>query len=152
MITAELEGIAQLQVRLEQLRRRYSMGGTIEAGFMGGEPARVARVNEFGDPTNKLSGNPAPIPPRPFMTYAAQHRSKWVSAMASELKAGKTVKEALTRAAQEMRQSIITSIRNTGAYIRNAPYTIAKKGSDRPLIATGKVLIPNVRYTVTMRR
>lgn len=48
----------------------------------------IGAINEFGKPDNKMYGNPAPIPPRPFLrnTFDEQN-AKWLKLAESLIKA-----------------------------------------------------------------
>ena len=117
--------------------RRVNRKFRIQAGFFPdaryqtGEPvASVAVKNEFG------YGN---VPARPFMREATHRMRKPLRrALGSQLNA-RTL--SLTQRDAEvvglvMEDEIRTSI-DTGNWAPNSPQTIARKGSDKPLIDTG---------------
>ena len=104
----------------------------VEVGIFDGEIAEYAAANEFGTDT---------IPPRPFMSTAAdENREKYSSmaeAQSARVSRGQTSLAAAASAIGiEARNDQIRSIQD-GDWEPNAPSTIARKGSSRPLVDTG---------------
>ena len=110
--------------------------------------AKVAAQNEFGNPQKR-------IPSRPFMRQAFDKNVTKISEMGKKL-AGLLMKRKMKsqQALELWGQEMETNIKNEiirGDFVPNAPYTIAKKKSDKPLIDTGRML-GSVRYVVKKRR
>ena len=140
-------GSARLRAQIEKLKAFATINGTVEAGFFetsrysskdkskDGLPlAQVARWNEFGA---------ANRPARPFMRLAATNFSsdrKGIQYRISNriLHGQITAEQALGQIGLAMEAAIVDSIKN-GNWPRNAPYTIAKKGFDSPLIDTAQM-------------
>ena len=106
----------------------------------------VAMVLEFGTRDGK-------IPPRPFVSGTFQlYRAEWIGMLRGLVpeiyKQRMTINKALAlvgqRAAADMKSTIKAGIRP-----ENAPSTIAKKGSDLPLVDTGQ-LLTSITYAVVM--
>ena len=91
----------------------------------------VAIYNEFGTST---------IPPRPFMKQSfesnADNINKHVQNSYKQLEAGSTA-EAITQSVGTMAKGVIQDYIANGEFVPNAPSTIARKHSSRPLIDTG---------------
>lgn len=115
--------------------------------------AEIAVINEFGSPANN-------IPKRPFMvqTYErhGQKALKYLERMARQVVHGKVqAKQALNRVGVFYTGRVKDTIRN-GAFVPNAPATIAAKKSSKPLIDTGTMrnsvthvlAAPNAKGTV----
>lgn len=102
--------------------------------------AEVAAKNEFG--TDK-------IPSRPFMRQSAEKHENWGEEMGEVWNSvidGNNPKTAMHLIGQKIMGDIQEEIA-TGDFVPNAPYTIKKKGSDRPLIDTGQ-LRKSITYKV----
>lgn len=113
-----------------------AQGRTVEVGFVDGEIATYAAVNEYGA---RIRGGF--IPPRPFMRttidtnaerYAALIRQQVARAIAQ--RAG-SVEGALLRVGLTVRNDLIKAIRSW-AEPPNAPSTIRRKGVNNPLVDT----------------
>jgi len=120
-------------------------GGHVLVGFPNAEPypdsdmtvASVAMINEFGSES-------AGIPERPFMrtTYIENARkieqtidklvAKWFEGRISEALALKVIGQQIT--------NMMKAKLRAGPWVPNAPSTIARKGSSKPLIDTGLML------------
>lgn len=135
MIARHIEKLIQLQKQ------------KVEAGWFGGAfyvksdgsqglpVATVAAINEMG--TDK-------IPPRPFMREAwASFRRDAIGIIASttfDVLRGKTkVFDYFEAIGDSLVERVADSLEN-GNWAPNSPYTIAKKGSDQPLIDTRLML------------
>jgi uncharacterized protein YjiS (DUF1127 family) len=139
-------------LRVIEALRRYSevRGLVVEAGFPGalgqvpskghegeGPPPSVLQVavwNEFGTETS---------PPRPFMRQTVtRHRVVLRSQLAQALRDYGVSRTPIERVAARLGVVLRGAIQETitaGEYIPNAPYTIARKKSSRPLIDTGQM-------------
>jgi hypothetical protein len=137
----KLTGGHVLERKLAQIARNLSSSAEVRVGFLdnatypdGTSVALVATVQEFGSPVNG-------IPPRPFFRNMIADKSPgWPKALEKLLVAnGYDAKIALGQMgagiAGQLRQSIVDT--NSPP---NAPSTIAKKGSSKPLVDTGHML------------
>lgn len=113
-------------------------------GDTGKTNAEIGFINEFG----KLTGFPK-IPPRSFLRmpltlyladYLASKKSFSKQAVDQAVKEGKLLELAkkVGIVAEEVIQEAFAT-RGFGNWAPNAPYTIARKGSDSPLIDTGEL-------------
>jgi hypothetical protein len=83
------------------------------------------------------------IPPRPFMRLAAKKfgssRAKVESVIAAKLAKGEvSITQAMNQIGLAMQGEIVDSIKN-GGWTPNAPSTIARKGSEKPLIESAQM-------------
>ena len=114
--------------------------GVLEnATYPDGTPvAMVAFWNEYG--TKR-------IPPRPFFrTTVSEQKKNWVLSVQNLMKMHNDPKQVMGLIGVHMQEQIVQSI-NTWSDPPNAPYTIAKKGSSKPLIETG-VLMGSISFEV----
>lgn len=138
---AKITGGDKLAARLSEIARSLSKPSTLEVGFLSdatypdGTPvALVAAVNEYGAPSRN-------IPPRPFFrTMVTEKSPEWPDAIADLLKttdydAEKTMMQVGEGIKGQLMQSIIDT--NSPAL---AEATIERKGSSKPLIASGHML------------
>lgn len=92
---------------------------------------KIAFYNEFGTEN---------IPARPFLRRAQANVNKkgqmWLKAL---MDGGDTVEQAMKKIGVRMQAEIKTQI-TRGDFTPNAPSTIARKGSSRPLVDTGNLL------------
>lgn len=144
MIQQQIDALKELQ------------GASVEAGWFEtdrypseyGQPgesvAKRAEKLEYGF-TASLDTPAGPvkvvIPPRPFMRLASAYftveRRDIENRIAKKLFSGKiTAEQALGQIGLAMEGFIVKSIKD-GGWTPNAPYTIRKKGFDKPLIETG---------------
>ena len=100
--------------------------------------ASVAFWNEYGT---------ARIPPRPFMrTTIAQNRENWVE-MVRKLVPVHGADLSLLKLGEEMQGKLVFSILNW-VEPPNAPYTIKKKGFNKPLVEQG-IMSRSISYELT---
>ena len=100
--------------------------------------ASVTFWNEYGT---------ARIPPRPFMrTTIAQNRENWVE-MVRKLVPVHGADLSLLKLGEEMKGKLVFSILNW-VEPPNAPYTIKKKGFDKPLVETAQ-MSRSISYELT---
>ena len=116
-------------------------GAVVSAGVMDSKNATKAAINEYG--TSK-------IPQRPFMrTSVSRHGKSWgvksAKAVQSAMK-GMPISQVTELVGMQMKSDISSTLTN-GPWTPNAPSTIAKKGSSRPLIDTGE-LRASINYKV----
>lgn len=131
-------------------------GAKVEAGWFetdrypsenGGEGELVARRAAFLEEGGFIAMDTpvgpvkAYVPPRPFMRYAsmvfASTRKSIENRIAKKVFSGKiTAEQALGQIGIAMENCIVDSIQQ-GTWAPNAPYTVKKKGFDKPLIETG---------------
>lgn len=138
---ASLRNSDRVREKLADIAKKYSQKATLRVGFLEGATypdgtsvALVAAINEFGAPSRGQ-------PPRPFFRrMIAAHENEWPEALALNLKATNgDVSTALGRVgagiAGQLRQSIVDL---TDPPL--APYTIKRKGFDKPLVDSGHML------------
>jgi len=138
---AAFKGGEALTRRLREIAQRIKSAEAVRVGFLEGATypdgtsvGLIAAIQEFGASSQG-------IPPRPFFrTMIAAKKREWGPALAGELKASDyDAKKALgvlgEGIAGQLRQSIIDLISPP-----LAPATIARKGSDKPLVDTGHML------------
>lgn len=139
----------KLAAYLEKYAANVNTARSVEIGFLEGSTypdgtslPMVMAVQEFGSP--KLG-----IPPRPyFRSMINDNRKEWPATIATLLKANdydaaKTLGQVGAMIKGQLQQSIVNT--NTPP---NAPSTIARKGSSKPLVDTGHALA-SVDYRVT---
>lgn len=138
-VFSEFEGGEELNRELREMALRLGQGGQARVGFVDGATypeedggltvAQVAFWNEFGTSNS---------PPRPFFRNMIEDQSPtWANKLAIALRAtGYRLRPALEILAADVNGHLRESIQ----LLRdppNAPYTIEKKGFDKPLIDTG---------------
>lgn len=134
----------------ERLRRELDATGDKEVvvGIQQGsvndglQVAQYATWNEFGTST---------IPSRPFMRNyfdsSVDGLTRFtVNGIAKVLTGRSTLNQFFNAAGARMVSGVKKSI-NSGGWTPNAPYTIAKKGSSKPLIDTG-VMLNSVTFAI----
>lgn len=132
---AELEKLKKLRVAIG-----YQQGqGTSEDGV---DMADIAMWNELG-----TSGAPS----RPFLRKSVDENEEKIivfgQLQAKRLTQGATAQEILT-ALGAMQKGLVQEKIVDGNYAPNAPSTIRKKGSDKPLIDTGRMR-QSVNFVIT---
>jgi len=119
--------------------RVKKMSGTVEVGFMenatypdGTPVAAVAFWNNYGTSTS---------PPRPFFSnMIEEQKPTWGDKVAKLAKATNgDGPKVLALMGEDIQGSLIQSIRDTNDP-PNAPYTIKKKGFNKPLIDTSHMI------------
>lgn len=127
-----------LKTELKKFRGgKYALVGIHEdAGLVEGEQmteAELGALQHFG------TDGPPKIPARPWLdTGVASGRQDYIAYIADQVSSGATmdqVVEGVGILAAGATQQFITDLKTPP----NAPYTIAKKGSDNPLIDTGRM-------------
>lgn len=139
------EGKAAIS-RLEELR-----GLVIEAGFQADQTAEdgetslaeIAYWNHFG--TVDKDGQ-VMIPARPFMDTLDLQQDQLFEFSGQALEALGSSREVAEAIGSKAKSMIQDAIRN-GDWAPNAPSTIKKKGSDKPLIDTG-TMRQGVQYVI----
>ena len=131
-------GGAKLEAVLRDTAKKLSDGKLLRVGFLEGETypdgtnvAQVAFWNEYGTVKS---------PPRPFFrSMIADKSQKWGAALGANLAAtGYDATKALGLVGAGIKDQLTKSIvdfQSPG----NAPYTIERKGFDKPLIDTGQM-------------
>jgi len=120
---------------------------TLRAGFLenatypdGESVATIAAADEFGRPENNQL-------PRPFFRQAiAAHRDRWSRGIGNLMKQGIDPGQALRLTGEVMKSDIQDSIRSLISPPL-APYTVKKKGFDKPLIDSS-VMLGAVDYDI----
>ena len=110
--------------------------------------AQLGALLNYGNPNNKLYGNPAPIPPRPWLIPGVQSGKQDIvdtiaHGVANDLPLDQVLEQVGAFAAGAVQQYMI-DLRTPP----NSAYTIEQKGSDNPLVDTG-ALVQSVTYKVT---
>lgn len=113
--------------------------------------AQLGALLNYGNETNTLHGNPAPIPPRPWLVPGVQSATQdIIDASADAIANGLTPDQTLNQIgafAAGATQQYMTDLREPP----NSPYTIEQKGSSNPLIDTG-ALRASVTWKVTSEK
>lgn len=121
----ELKELADLEVRIGFQRGKASDNGT--------DLTDIAMWNELGTEH---------IPSRPFMRDSVdKHKAEIVEFMKAQgktLVAGASARSVLEKIGVFQKDLIQTEIEQ-GSFVANAPATIRRKGSDKPLIDTGQM-------------
>ena len=114
--------------------------GVLEnATYPDGTPiAMVAFWNEYGTRTSPVRAF--------FRTTVSENKKNWVLSVQNLMKIHNDPKQVMGLIGKRMQEQIVQSI-NTWSDPPNAPYTIAKKGSSKPLIETG-VLMGSISFEV----
>ncbi len=130
----ELEELAMLEVFVG-----YQHGEAAEEN--GADLMEVAAFNELGT---------SAIPSRPFIRNAFDHNADKINAMyerqAGKIANGGTAEDCLKEMGEYGVRLIQEEIRE-GDFTPNAPTTIRRKGSDKPLIDTGRMR-QSVHYVI----
>lgn len=144
---ATISGGEKLDRALQEMARMVSKPASLRVGFLsqatypdGKSVALIAALNEFG--TRRM-------PPRPyFRNMIAQRSASWPAAIAVNLKANNyDAERSLDDVGEAIAGQLQMSIRDLTSPPLS-PFTIAKKGFDKPLIETGHML-NSVGYEVT---
>ena len=114
--------------------------GVLEnATYPDGTPvAMVAFWNEYGTRTSPVRAF--------FRTTVSEQKKNWVLSVQNLMKMHNDSKQVMGLIGVHIQEQIVQSI-NTWSDPPNAPYTIAKKGSSKPLIETG-VLMGSISFEV----
>lgn len=137
-----MTGGDKLRARLEKMAQSIEDAGKLRVGFLknatypdGTKVAQVAYENEFG-----RHGKPY-VPPRPyFRNMIAARKGQWAKAISVLMKSsGHDAGRALPLLGEFIKGDLQQSIRDFTTP-GNAPFTIRKKGFDKPLIDTGHML------------
>lgn len=107
--------------------------GVLEnATYPDGTPvAMVAFWNEYGTRTSPVRAF--------FRTTVSENKKNWVLSVQNLMKMHNDPKQVMGLIGVHMQEQIVQSI-NTWNDPPNAPYTIAKKGFDKPLVETGLLM------------
>ena len=114
--------------------------GVLEnATYPDGTPvAMVAFWNEYGTRTSPVRAF--------FRTTVSENKKNWVLSVQNLMKMHNNPKQVMGLIGVHMQEQIVQSI-NTWSDPPNSAYTIAKKGSSKPLIETG-VLMRSIKSEV----
>lgn len=120
---------AQWKRAEKELRKLLTMAVTV--GAFGAEQAEKLAAHELG--TDEL-------PERPVLrqSMAVWKKKRLVGQMVEDVLAGKTAEQALRRAALKAEGAVKDTFRE-GDFAPLAPATVARKGSEVPLIDTGRL-------------
>lgn len=135
---AEIEKLKKLQVRVG-----FQQGTAQEED--GTDICDVAMWNELGTSST---------PSRPFLAMSVDDNADKINAfLKGQLKLlaqGRTTAEGILKAIGVFQKGLIQEKIKSGDFEPNAPSTIAKKGSDKPLIDTG-TMRQSVNFAVTKK-
>lgn len=124
----------------KEVRIGYQTGGPKSEGV---DVLDIAIYTEYGTAT---------APARPFMAQTAHKNQKRVDAamgrIAEAATTGQGAPAALLGQLGEFYAELIRREINSGDFAANAPSTIRAKGSSKPLVDTGRVLAPAVRWVL----
>lgn len=110
--------------------------------------AQLGALLNYGNPNNKLYGNPAPIPPRPWLIPGVQSGKQDI---VDTIAHGVSNDLPLDRVLEQVGAFAVGAVQQYMTDLDtppNSPYTIARKGSSSPLIDTG-ALRASVTYKVS---
>lgn len=166
-LTMKGDGLKRLREMMRELGRKphvkVGVMGNVDGRSSGSKTRReagatidnvaLAVIHEYGLPKGSWKKNPEMfIPPRPFLrsTFDAK-KSEWnalLMRMAPLVLAGKlTVEQALELLGQRASADVRRRITSGSNFTPNAPSTIRRKGSSRPLVDTGQ-LVNSISYVV----
>lgn len=135
-MTGNLDGAKKLLARLASLKAQaVYVGLPAESNeAVEGEPqfnlASLAAVLEFGSAEKK-------IPSRPFLRDTlTKNKEAYVNFFSSQFQQGVELGQIYAQLALIAERDVQENIRN-GNWVANAPSTIKRKGSSKPLIDTG---------------
>lgn len=140
-ISGGLEGDLGIEKIINNLKEVDGKG--VEAGIFGGKNQKKAMWQEYGTSRG--------IPARPFLRNTMYENEARFAAILTpyiqNVMEGGTADEALSSLGQFMVMSIQRTIAS-GGFTPNAPSTIKKKGSSKPLIDTGS-MYGSITFNVT---
>lgn len=125
--TAEGERLERLVKELTATKLRVGFKPGEHKENDGTDVATVALRNEFGDDK---------VPARPFMAQAVDKNPKEIDALITKA-FQKELPQAVYSIIGEGIAALIRKEIDSGDFVPNSPVTIARKGSDKPLIDTG---------------
>ena len=136
---AEIDELKKLELRVGFQHGEENAGN-------GADMADVAMWNELGT---------ANAPPRPFIRQSVDNNAGQINAMCKAqiqaiVRGEKTAKDALQALGVMQKGFVQATIRN-GDFTPNAPSTIKKKKSDKPLIDTGRMR-QSVNFVIQAKR
>lgn len=136
-LTADGKRLKRELAKLEKLMTRvgYQQGEETEGEGEGADLCDIAMWNELGTSSG--------IPSRPFMRDSVDKHEGEIKAFIEGqfrlLVAGKTNAEGIMRAIGVFQKGLVQREIVDGEFVPNAPATIRRKKSDKPLIDTGKM-------------
>jgi hypothetical protein len=145
---AKVRGGQKLAAKLRDLTEKLSKPATVRIGFLEGARypdgtpvAMIAAIQDFGAPR-------VGIPPRPFFrNMISAKKGEWPASIAGQLKeTNYDVDLTLRRTGEAVVGQLRESIQQTNAPPLK-PATIRRKGFEKPLVDTGKML-NSVEYEV----
>lgn len=153
--TVEITGGDKLKKKLAEIAHALGNGAELSVGFLSDatypasadgkaalQVAQVAFWNEYG--TSRA-------PARPFFrNMIAKQSPRWGRALGMNLKNNRNnAKDALTAMGEGIKDQLKESIIETNEP-PNAPYTVAKKGFNKPLVDTAHML-RSIDYVVAVK-
>ncbi|MFZ5440466.1 MAG: hypothetical protein ACOZQL_10680 [Myxococcota bacterium] len=151
-LTKKGKGLEKLLALADQAKRRPF----VKVGVLGKTAVRDLGLDNVALAVTHEFGVPGRIPSRPFLRSTFDlKRDDWGNLLArlitKALKGSITVEQVLgligQRASADVRNRITVG---TSPFVPNAPFTIAQKGSSRPLVDTGR-LVQSISYQVVSR-
>ena len=125
--------------KYKELNASVRVGVLENATYPDGTPvAMVAFWNEYGTRTSPVRAF--------FRTTVSEQKKNWVLSVQNLMKIHNDPKQVMGLIGVHMQEQIVQSI-NTWSDPPNSAYTIAKKGSSKPLIETG-VLMRSIKSEV----
>lgn len=113
--------------------------------------AQLGALLNYGNETNTMYGNPAPIPPRPWLVPGVESGTQdIVDTIADGIEQGLPMSQVLEQVGAFVEgavQQYMTDLKEPP----NSPVTVERKGSSNPLIDTG-ALRASVTYKVTSEK
>lgn len=161
-MSVNIKALRQAKQAIRSKLEQYAKAGqkTVTVGIhsdAGNHPdsgmtnAQLGALLNYGNPDNKLYGNPAPIPPRPWLVPGVESGKQDIvdtiaHGVANDLPLDQMLEQVGAFAAGAVQQYMI-DLRTPP----NSAYTIEQKGSDNPLIDTGS-LLQSITYKVTSEK
>lgn len=132
---SEIKKLNKLQVRVG-----FQQGDEQEEGV---DLLDIAMWNELGTSSS---------PSRPFMRKSVDENEEkinaFLNAQVKKLAKGETTAEQVFKAVGAFQKGLVQEKIKNGEFEPNSPYTIKKKGSDKPLIDTG-TMRQSVNFVIT---
>ena len=142
--------------------RVHKAGGHVDVGLFGQDDAElplIGAVQEFGNPDNRYyntpDGSPAPIIPRPFLSYTYElHFQDMVDFIDKQLeryiKGYIKYETVFELAGQRFQKHVQREMSRSGNWEPNTELTKKLKGSSKPLFHTG-TMWEMITYLVNQR-
>ena len=124
--------LANALKKYSEMNASVRVGVLENATYPDGTPvAMVAFWNEYGTKTSPVRAF--------FRTTVSDQKKNWVLSVQNLMKMHDDPKKVMGLMGEHMRGQIVQSI-NTWTDPPNAPYTVARKGFQKPLVDTGQLM------------